>query len=165
MGLTIQWAGIGEITRALDDLILQIRMDTKAALGWYGNTATTEMKANHDRDAHDVQRYVNRSWYLTNSIMFDVEDRGQTLRLRLYTPAWYAELVEHGTPRSQAYPFFWPPIRTLEPLAQQRVVQVLLEGLAKHEAWVKSASGRSARVRGTIMETAFTLSEISGEAA
>lgn len=158
-GLIIRWAGVAEVTRALDDMILAIRMNLKAAMSWYGHAATTQMKADHEKDAHDIQRYVNRSWYLTNSIMYDTEDRGQAIRVRFYTPAWYAELVENGTPRSQAYPFFWPAIRGLEPIAQNRVVQVLLEALAKHETWVKAGGGR---VRGTIMETDFTVNEIMG---
>lgn len=157
-GLSITWQGIGEVTRALDDLCAAIKVDVQASMHWYGRIATGEMKAQHDADAHDIQRYVNRTWNLTRSIAYDVRDVGGGVQqLRMYTPVWYAELVEFGTPRSRAYPFFWPAVHGLEDTARDRVIKAFLGALAQHEAWVKGGGGK---VTGMVMEVSFTVEEI-----
>jgi len=158
-GLLITWTGMGEVTRALDDLCAAIKVDAEAALHWYGRMATSEMKSQHEADAHDIQRYVNRTWNLTRSIAYDVQRlSGETIRLRMYTPTWYAEPVEFGTPRSRAYPFFWPAVHGLEEAGRMRVIKAFLGALSAHESWVKAGGGQ---VRGMIMEVDFTVQEIS----
>jgi len=79
----------------------------------WGVAATTAMKANHDANAHAIQRYENQTFDLTESIGFDLQplqhNGGSTTQpIRIFAAAPYAYDVEHGVPgRSAAYPYFW----------------------------------------------------------
>jgi hypothetical protein len=76
------------------------------------------------RDAHDIQRYVNRTWDLTESIGFTPEppvDLNDKIvhTLKVFAAAPYAFDVEQGIPgRSRPYPFFWIEIYNEETRSQ-----------------------------------------------
>ena len=119
--ISLSWKGADETFRSLDSLQEAIQKARHDSLVTYGEDAVEGMKKRHDADAHEVMRYVNRTWYLTNSITFDTQLMSEkTERLRVFTPAFYAGMVEYGTARSKAYPFFWIEIYGLEPAAVAR---------------------------------------------
>lgn len=78
-----------------------------------GEQIVKRMQDRHASDAHDIQRYVNRTWNLTNSIGYEVqapqEMGGMVLQpMRVAAAESYAFDVENGVPgHSRAYPFFW----------------------------------------------------------
>lgn len=102
-----------------------------------GAAITARMKDQHGADAHDIQRYVNRTWDLSNSIEYEVQpaqNHGGMLLLPMKVAATevYAFDVENGVPgHSRAYPFFWkeltggPVIEGFQDLLQQAVNQLL----------------------------------------
>lgn len=138
--LTIIPGDLSTEINGLDRLIAEVQDAPRKVLTWYGQTATERMKANHDRDAHNIQRYVNRTWYLTTTIGYDVAQiTGGTTRVRMYSPASYAEAVEFGTPRSAPYPFFWIEVYGLQPMAEARLATAYYAAFARHEAAIKAS--------------------------
>lgn len=98
--------------------------------------AVERMRANHARDAHEIQRYINRTWNLTNSTTSttdhdQLEDR---IRTTFRADTDYAEAVEFGTPRSRPYPFFWMEVRRFEEEALERATENFYYLLARFEA-------------------------------
>lgn len=79
----------------------------------FAEAATTRMKDKHGADAHDIQRYVNRTWDLTESIGFNLEPTREEGSvhwhpMRVFAATPYAYDVENGVPgKSRPYPFFW----------------------------------------------------------
>lgn len=123
---------------AIDSLVATIQVLPKEPLERYGKTATDEMKEQHDRDAHAIQRYVNRTYYLTTSIGWDVARvSGGSWRLRMYAPPFYAEAVEYGTPKSAAYPFFWVEVYGHQPAALADMTKAFMDALGRHEKAVR----------------------------
>jgi hypothetical protein len=89
---------------------LRDRVQTRMKL--HGETTTAAMKANHERDAHSIQRYVNRTWTLTRSIVYTLGTwSGDKLAVKFFALAWYADAIENGTARTKAYPFFWKVVQ------------------------------------------------------
>lgn len=82
----------------------------------WGTSVTTAMKANHDANAHDIARYENQTFDLTESIGYDLQPThggGGIARhsVRVFAAVPYAYDVEMGVPgRSRAYPFFWKEV-------------------------------------------------------
>jgi hypothetical protein len=112
----------GPTMQAIDNLMTQIPAAVHSTLEWYGDTATKQMKADHERDAHEIQRYINRTFYLTNTISADVSHPNEKVtRLIMIAPPWYAEAVEEGTPYSRAYPFFWIAVYGVQEEALMRL--------------------------------------------
>lgn len=99
----------------------------------FGVDTTEAMRENHGKDAHDIQRYVNRTWDLTESIGFTLEPpqefNGAVVhRLEVFAAAPYAFDVEEGIPgRSRPYPFFWVEIYNEE--RRQQVLAGLQQDL------------------------------------
>lgn len=135
--ITIKAGDLGSTFASIDQLLVDIQKGQEAALEWYGKTATDEMREQHDRDAHEIQRYINRTYYLTTSIGYDVEKAGGSWRVRMFAPPYYAEAVEFGTPRSRAYPFFWVEVYGFQDAAVARVMQEYFTALARHETRVR----------------------------
>lgn len=132
--LTYTPRDLSSVFRSLDRLVADVQEAPAKALEWYGDTATKRMKANHDRSAHAIQRYVNRTWYLTTTIAFDVTRiSGGQSRLRMFAPPTYAEAVEFGTPRSAPYPFFWIEVYGVQPAAEAMLSGIYFGALAAHE--------------------------------
>lgn len=143
MKFSLSWKGLSEVDRSLEDLQVEIQKARHEALKVYGEDATTNMKDRHDADAHDIRRYVNRTWYLTNSITFDLQLMSdKTERLRIFTPAFYASMVENGTARSRPYPFFWVEVYGLEPEAVARLYRLFLKALSDHQRVYVDTYGR-----------------------
>jgi hypothetical protein len=139
-----EWKGLDQTQRELEGLQLAIQQARHEALDWYGKTATTNMKAKHERDAHLIERYVNRTWRLTNSIAYDIQAISDMLeRLRVVATPFYAALVEFGTARSRPYPFFWIEMYGLEEMARQRVHNNVLKTLQNHQKAYVDGYGRS----------------------
>ena len=96
---------------------------------------THRMKEKHDADAHDIQRYVNRTWYLTNSIGYTIEPwRSGKATLLVFATAPYAQAVEEGIPgRSRPYPFFWHEIYGFQDLLIENLRQAVAEAVRRFE--------------------------------
>ena len=148
VAVTYRWEGLAETNREIDRFIGDYRARVRRAAEDYGKTTTERMKANHDRDAHDIQRYVNRTWYLTRSIEYDVRPwSGDRLEIRIYTPAYYAHWVENGTPRSRAYPFFWVEVYGQQPYAVTRIWEEVMDAVKYHEAVERASRPRTVTTR------------------
>jgi hypothetical protein len=132
---------VGDFTptfQSIDRLLADIQTGQESALEWYGKTATDQMKEQHDRDAHAIQRYVNRTYYLSTSIGYDVARVSDGMwRVRMFAPPFYAEAVEYGTPKSAAYPFFWVEVYGFQDAAVSRLMSEFFGALARHEARVR----------------------------
>lgn len=136
--ITIKPVDFSPTLRAVDQLIAQMEYVPRGPLEKYGHDATSEMKEQHDRDAHAIQRYVNRTFYLSTSIGWEVQHPSDAVwRLRMFAPPWYAEAVEYGTSRSQPYPFFWIEVYAFEPAAVADLSRAFFGLLARHEASVR----------------------------
>lgn len=112
--VTVNDAALAEVQmklQAIEQQLPDVIRDKQTELA---ERATKAMKDKHGADAHDIQRYVNRTWDLTESIGYNLEPtqhHGADLQLhpmRVFAAAPYAFDVENGVPgRSRAYPFFW----------------------------------------------------------
>ena len=109
-------AQLGALIQRLNGFGEEVKQIIDVA-NWNWATATTEaMKANHGENAHDVQRYINRTWTLTESIGFEIEPpelQGLSIYhgVRVFASAPYAADLEQGVPgQNRAYPFYWQEI-------------------------------------------------------
>lgn len=129
---------MGPTLDAIDRLIAEMQVVPRVPLERYGKDATDAMKDQHERDAHAIQRYVNRTYYLTTSIGYEVQRvASDTWRLRMFAPPSYAEAVEYGTPKSAAYPFFWLAVYGFESAALADLTKAFMGVLATHDATVR----------------------------
>ncbi len=137
--LTLAWSGLEETVDAISELEQAVQDAIVAAQTRYGQTATALMKANHANDAHEIKRYVNRTWDLTNSIAFAVAQWAgdlSTLTMEAGRDLDYAEAVEQGTSHSRAYPFFWLQVYAGQPVAEKDVYDSVLLILQTQDARV-----------------------------
>jgi hypothetical protein len=136
--LILKPGNMGPTLDAIDRLIAEVQVSPRLPLEKYGRDATTAMKDQHERDAHQIQRYVNRTYYLTTSIGYEVQRIAQdTWRLRMFAPPYYAEAVEYGTAKSAAYPFFWVAVYGFEMAAVTDITRAYLGCLSRHEATIR----------------------------
>lgn len=115
-------------------------------LRWLGEAAVEKMKEGHppggphpgggEMPVYGENAYIDRSSWLTASIGFSLEPMrtwdpftgtASTLpTLLLFATAPYASAVEYGVPgHSRPYPFFWPTIEELSPLAAARCEHIV----------------------------------------
>lgn len=122
-GLAILKAKLDKFTPLLQDNVLDV-------LERHGSMAVERMQENHQSDAHAIQRYINRTWNLTNTIEFKVQPFVSDMaRLELAANAAYAYDIENGTSRSQPYPFFWQEVYQVENDALADLQQALDEAV------------------------------------
>lgn len=144
--LKMKVGDFSETFDSIDTLLKDIQTLQSEGLEWYGKTATTAMKDKHDADAHEIQRYINRTYYLTTSIGYDVVKLGAEIwRLRMFAPPFYAEAVEYGTPRSRAYPFFWPAVYGFEQQALGSMTRAWLSAMTRQSTRVQEDQRRAKR--------------------
>jgi hypothetical protein len=126
------------LQEALDRMAGLERAYQQAVIDEFRNWAelvTARMQANHDNDAHDIQRYINRSWYLTRSIGYTIEPwRQGKASLILFATAPYAQAVEEGIPgRSRPYPFFWKEVYGHQDALIDNLRQAAAEAVHRYE--------------------------------
>ena len=126
---------------SIERLIDEVQEVPRVPLARYGANATAAMKERHDADAHAIQRYINRTYYLSTTIGYEVQrTHADQWRLRMFAPPFYAELVEYGTPKSAPYPFFWIEVYGFEPAAIADLTKAFMDAFARHEATIRGAA-------------------------
>ncbi len=102
---------------------VQYRQGVYEALQWSGARFKVLANEGHPPGGHPAQ-YEDRTGLLTASVGWSIEampswnpatgSAAKLPSLYVFAKAPYADLVEYGTPKSRAYPFFWPAVeRTL----------------------------------------------------
>ena len=84
-------------------------------------------KAGHaGNQAHMSKRYQNQTSTLTRSIVSDIESVSYVRVVGVvYTNMEYAPMVELGTVKNKAYPFFYPAITANRTNFKRRVTEAL----------------------------------------
>lgn len=112
--ITVNESGLNDAVAKLRQLEVALPDLLREQQEAFGEAVTKRMQDSHGADAHDIQRYVNRTWDLTESIGYNLEPTqqqggGMLLHpMRVFASAPYAADVEMGVPgKSRPYPFFW----------------------------------------------------------
>lgn len=147
-------------TEAIDSMIDAVRRfatyrgELVEALRWMGNTASERLKQGHppggphpgpgELPVYGTHAYIDRTGWLTASMGFTLEPyrtwdpktgtASALPTLYIFATAPHADAVEWGVPgHSRPYPFFWPLIEELLPLAMERVANVMAVANAQRE--------------------------------
>lgn len=134
--------GIDDALARLDGLQLAYRAAIRGVLDRWAKGTVEKIIEGHPpggphppagvQPEYGQHAYIDRTGQLTRSVGYTIEAWAErTVTLTVFATMPYAELVEYGTPRSRAYPFFWPVIwdrvPVLEGMLAAEIARVLEE--------------------------------------
>jgi hypothetical protein len=129
----INVTGIEECIARAEGLERDYLINVERDLRWFGEHVTARMREGHppggphpgpppDMPVFGQHAYIDRSGYLTRSIGFTVESWSSFhAAVVVFATSPYADVIEHGSPHSRPYPFFWPNFYAQVPYLVDRI--------------------------------------------